>query len=46
MVEEVHEGNDEDFLQERKHHTNPQIPSQTSKVTAINNHKTLTPWSC
>jgi hypothetical protein len=24
----------------------PQVPSQTSKVVAINSHKTLTPWSC
>jgi hypothetical protein len=27
MVEEVHEGDDEDSLHEHKHHKNPQIPS-------------------
>jgi hypothetical protein len=46
MVEEVYEGNDEDSLYEHKHHMNPQILSQTSKVTATNNHETLTPWFC
>jgi hypothetical protein len=46
MVEEVHEGDDEDSLHEHKHHMSPQIPSQTSKVTATNSHETLTPWSC
>ncbi len=44
MVEEIHEGNDKDFLQEHKHHKNPQILSQTSKVAATNNHKTPTLW--
>ncbi len=46
MVEEVHEGDDEDSLHEHKHHMNPQILSQTSKVATINSHKTLIPWSC
>jgi hypothetical protein len=46
MVEEVHEGDDEDSLHEHKHHMSPQVPSQTSKVVATNSHKTLTPWSC
>jgi hypothetical protein len=45
MVEEVHEGNDEDSLHEHKHHKSPQIPSQTFKVMATNNQDTLTPWS-
>jgi len=27
MVEKVHEGNDEDFLRDHKHHKNSQIPS-------------------
>jgi len=45
MVEEVHEVNDEDFLQEHKHHKNPQILSQTSKIVATNSHETPTPWS-
>jgi len=43
MVENVHEGDDEDFLHEHKHHTSPQIPSRTSKVEATNSQKTLTP---
>jgi hypothetical protein len=46
MVEEVHEGNDEDFLHKHKHHMNPKIPLQTSKVMATNIHETLTPWFC
>jgi hypothetical protein len=46
MAEEIPEGNDEDSLHEHKHHMNPQIPSQTSKVVVTNIHKTLIPWSC
>jgi hypothetical protein len=46
VVEEVHEGDDEDFLHKHKHHMSPQIPSQISKVVAINSHETLTPWFC
>jgi hypothetical protein len=46
MVEKIHEGNDEDSLHEHKHHMNPQILSQTSKVMATNSHETLIPWSC
>jgi hypothetical protein len=46
MAKKVHEGDDEDSLHEHKHHMNPQIPSQTSKVVATNNRKTLTPWFC
>jgi hypothetical protein len=46
MAEEVHEGNDKDFLYQHKHHMISQIPSQTSKVGATNSHGTLTPWSC
>jgi hypothetical protein len=46
MVEEVHEGDDENSLQEDKHHMNPQILSRTSKVVTTNSHETLTPWSC
>ncbi len=42
MVEEVHEGDDKDFLHEHKHHKNPQIISRTFKVVATNNHKTPT----
>jgi hypothetical protein len=45
MVEEIHESDDKDFLHEHKHHMNPQILSQTSKVAATNSHKTLIPWS-
>jgi hypothetical protein len=46
MVEEVHEGDDEDSLHEHKHHMSPQIPSQTSKIAATNNHETLIQWFC
>jgi hypothetical protein len=46
MVKEVYEGDDKDSLHEHKHHMNPQIPSQISKITTTNSHETLTPWSC
>jgi hypothetical protein len=45
MAEEVHEGDDKDFLHEHKHHKSPQMPSWTSKIEATNSHKTLIPWS-
>jgi hypothetical protein len=44
MVARVHEGDDEDSLLKQKHHKMQQTPSHTSKVVAINNFKTLTPW--
>jgi hypothetical protein len=43
MVENVHEGDDEDSLHEDKHHMSPQIPSRTSKVVVTNSENTLTP---
>jgi hypothetical protein len=46
MAEGDHEGNDEDFLLEHKHHKIQKILSHISKVVATNNFKTLTPWSC
>jgi len=46
MVEKIHEGNNEIFLHEHKHHMNLQILSRTSKVAGTNNDETLTPWSC
>ncbi len=44
MVERDHEGDDEDSLFEHKHRKIPQTPSHSSKVVAINNLETLTPW--
>jgi hypothetical protein len=40
MVEKDHEGDDKDS------HKIQQTPPHTSKTLAINNLKTLTPWSC
>jgi hypothetical protein len=45
MVEGDHEGDDEDSLFEHKHCKIQQTPLHTSKVVAINNFETLTPWS-
>jgi len=45
MVEGDHEGNDEDYLFEHKHHKIWQIPSHISKAMAnANNLETLIPW--
>jgi len=46
MVEGDHEGDDEDSLFEHKHCKIQQTPLHTSKVVAINNFETVTPWSC
>jgi len=40
MAKKVHEGDDEDYLHNHKHHMTPQIPSRTSKLVAINIHET------
>jgi hypothetical protein len=49
IVEGDHDEDDEDdeeFLLEHKLGKIQLIPSHTSNVMAINNLKTLTPWSC
>jgi hypothetical protein len=46
MVEGYHESDDEDFLLEHNHHKIRQTFLHTSKTMAINNLKTLIPWSC
>ncbi len=45
MVEEDHEGDDEEFLLKHKHCKIQQKFSHTSTIVAINNLATLTPWS-
>ncbi len=45
MVERTHEGDDKEFLFEHKHRKNQQNFSHISKIMAINNLKTLIPWS-
>jgi hypothetical protein len=44
MVEENHEGDDEDFLLKHKRRKMRQSPSYASKVMAKNNLETLTSW--
>jgi hypothetical protein len=45
MVEEDHEGDDEEFLLKHKHCKIQQKISHTSIIVAINNLATLIPWS-
>jgi hypothetical protein len=46
MVEGDHEGNENDFVFNHKHHKIRQTPPHTSKTMATNNLETLIPWSC